>query len=287
MLKNKGHYIIGLDIYAEIDSELQKSLDEYRQHNLLIREGIEQIVTDIDCVVHLAGEASVNANKKLLKLKNELATSYLVEALAKNKSQKIIFISSDKVGKQKQIYADSKKKAEIKIIIGSSNSDFKYTILRCATIYGNGMKSNLLRWIKKVEVGSIRKIPPTNSAISMIGLNDLCQVISSCIDNIATNNKTYLVTDGHSYRINDIESTVRNINSVKNKNIKSYPKFMMYIGSKIGDIFQIVGIKFPIYSGAYHMFFSNKSKHDPGIYDDLGIYPNQNFLEELPALLAE
>ena len=286
LLKKKGHYVIGLDIYSDIQSEISEYIDEYRQYDLLSRGKLEQIVKGIDYVVHLAGEASVNADKKQLKLKNELATSYLVEALAKNENQKIIFLSSEKVNKKKHLYAESKKRAENKIIFSSSNSGLKYTILRCAAIYGKGMKSNLMRWLEKVELGSIRMMPPTNSEISMIGLNDLCQIISGCIDNIATDNKTYLVTDGHSYMISEIESVVRNIHPV-NKNKKTYPKVFIYLGSKIGDIFQSVGIKFPLNSGVYHMFFNNKVKHDPSIYNDLGLYPNQNFLEELPALLTE
>ena len=285
LLKKNGHYVIGLDIYTEIKSELYEVLDDYRQYDLLIRGDISDVVNNLDYVVHLAGEASVNANKNQLKTKNELATAYLVEALAKNKNQKIIFLSSAKVSSQNKYYAKSKKRSENKIIFSSINSDLKYTILRCAVIYGKGMKSNLMRWLKNVQIGSIRKIPPNNSEISMIGISDLCQIISGCIGNFATDNKTYLVTDGHSYRINEIETVVRNINP-DNIN-KIYPKLIIYIAAKIGDILQIIGVKFPLNSGAYYMFFKNKVKHDSRIYNDLGIQPTQNFLEEIPALLAE
>lgn len=286
LLKKKGYFIIGMDISGAIHPEISNFLDEYRQINLLNREEIANKLNDANCVIHLAGEASVNAKKNQLKLKNELITANLVEALNKKDNQKIIFLSSNKINKNNYSYSKSKIKAENKILINSNNSDLKYTILRCSTIYGKGMKSNLMRWLEKVKMGSIHLLPSSDSEISMIGIDDLCQIIIGCIENIATDNKTYLVTDGINYKINDIESAARNYCGT-NKSKKIMPKWFIYIGSKIGDIIQLAGINFPINSNAFHMFFNNKAKHNPGIYNDLGMKPKQNFLVELQSILTE
>jgi len=286
LLKEQDHSVIGMDILNKIQNDLLSVLDEYRQHDLLIQKGIENKIADVECIIHLAGEASVTANKNQIKLKNEVATSNLLEALKNTKIRKILFLSSEKVNLRNHSYAESKYNAEQKIINCSADSDLSYTILRCAAIYGQGMKSNLVRWLEKVKIDSIYSIPPSNSEVSLIGISDLCNIISRCIDNGSTDNKVYLVTDGQTYKINEIEKATRDIFSDSNKT-KYYPKWFVYIGAKVGDILNLLGLKFPLNSSAYHMFFHNKVEHDTSIYNDIGIQPTQNFLEELPVLLSE
>ena len=289
VLENYGHEIIGTDITEEKPLAFEHLNAVYEVCDIVNRKKIARLLNQVDLVIHLAGEASLNVDNSLYKRNNIFAGSLLIEEIIKANVTRLVFLSSIKVENASSNYAISKKIIENKII-NSSPNNFSYTILRCAAIYGRDMKSNIIDWLIKAKNNVLLRIPESKSTLSLIGIDDLCKIISKCIENEAVYNKTYHVSDGVSYSINQLEVAARKLSVAKESkgfkaSIGTYPRWMLYLGAKFGDIVNAFGIKFPFNSSAYNIFFKNIARFDPAIFDDLDYQPTQNFIAEIPAIL--
>jgi len=148
------------------------------------------------------------------------------------------------------------------------------------------MKSNILHWLKKAYKYEICTIPQSDSELAMIGIDDLARLIDACFKNAKSDNKTYLVSDGVSYSINKLELEARELGHNRS-GIAYYPKWLLYIGSKIGDIAGMIGLHMKLNSRSYNLFFKNNVTHSRAIFDDLCICPKQNIFDEMPNLLED
>jgi len=276
--------VFGIDLIESPSVELIKNLEKYICVDLSKTKPSKKIFKNIDVIIHLAGEASLKSNNNKLVRNNIDATQNLIDSLDASE-KKIIFLSSIKT-RDKNEYAKSKLAGEQIIINGAKEKNMTYTILRSAAVYGIGMKSNILHWLKKAYKNEIGAIPHTSSELAMIGLDDLAKLIQACCINKSSDNKTYQVSDGVSYRINKLELEARNLSN-NSSCIGYYSRWLLYIGSKIGDILEIFGLNMSLNSRSYNLFFKNKVEHDTAIFEDLYYLPEQNFFNELPYLLKE
>jgi len=286
-LKDEGHTISGLDKLEKIDPVILSTLEDYNSCDLS-DQAIVHFSHKIDSIVHLAGEASVSAENSQQKNNNVTATKVLLQFAETQQINKIIFLSSEKVdnSNSNSAYAISKRRAEQLILKKSEASGFKSTILRSSMVFGPGMKSNLMGFLRRIKRGKHFALPNSQSSVSMIGVHDLCRLVCGCLNNSQTDNNVYKVTDGRSYGINAIEYAVREQYKIKTPNL-TYPKVLLYLSGKLGDLSAAIGIKFPINSNAYAMLFENQARHDDSIYSDTGIKPQQNFFDEIQSILAD
>lgn len=283
VLNNNQHMVFGIDLIESPSVELIKNLEKYICVDLSKTKPSKKIFRNIDVIIHLAGEPSLKSNNKLVR-NNIDATQNLIDSLDVSE-KKIIFLSSIKTNERNE-YAKSKLAGEQIIINGAKEKNMTYTILRSAAVYGIGMKSNILLWLKKAYKNEIGAIPYTSSEIAMIGLDDLAKLIQACCINKSSNNKTYQVSDGVSYPINKLELEARNLGN-NSSCTGCYSRWLLYIGSKIGDIVGIFGLNMSLNSRSYNLFFKNTVEHDTAIFEDLYYLPEQNFFNELPYLLKE
>lgn len=284
-LNDEGHTASGLDRSETIDPITHSILENYYSCNLSAQE-IDKKFKKIDVIVHLAGEASVSEKKSKHKKDNIDATISILEFAESHNIKKIIFLSSEKVNNNNSAYAQSKRDAEQLILQKSEATGLHFTILRCALVFGPGMKNNLVGFLLKIKRGKLLSLPSTQSTLSMIGVHDLCRIICACIKNNQTNNKVYKVSDGRSYGINTLEHAVRYQFRLESPKL-TYPKMLLFLGGKIGDLSSYVGIKFPLNSNAYAMLFDNKTTHDKSIFVDTGITPRQNYFDEIKSTLTD
>jgi len=284
VFNNNQHKVFGIDLIESPSIELIKNLEKYICIDLSTTKPSKEIFKNIDVIIHLAGEASlISKNKKLVR-NNINTTQNLIDSLD-GSVKKIIFLSSIKTS-DKNEYAKSKLAAEQIIINGAKEKEMTYTILRSAAVYGFGMKSNILHWLKKAYKNEIGAIPNSSSELAMIGLDDLAKLIQACCINENSDNKTYQVSDCVSYPINKLESEARNLSN-KSSCISYYSRRLLYIGSKIGDIAGIFGLNMSLNSRSYNLFFKNTVEHNKAIFEDLYYLPEQNFFNEMPNLLKE
>lgn len=275
--------IVGLD--RILNKNVKPIVNEYIQTELSECEDDRFSVKQIDYIVHCAGEASVDAAKKInLDYK---ATKKLVDIALKNNIKKIIFVSSNKVGSDSESdYSKSKNELELLIKKEIEGTGISYTFIRSSIVYGLGMGSNIYTWLNMINLKNIPALPSSGSQLLMINVRDLCNCIEICIDNNITDNKVYVVSDGYIYGINEIESIARRVFGKSTRYIVC-PKCLLYIASKMGDIFSKLNIHLPINSRIYNMMFKNSVYMPNEFENDTGFEPGTNFFNEIPVIFSK
>ena len=185
------------------------------------------LLKNIDCIIHCAGKAHVTNKNDLIEedIFNSInvdGTENLAHQAATAGVKKFIFLSSIKVNGEsthtpnldnndidkseffthldkplpQDLYGFSKFKAENILREISKKTDLNICILRLPLVYGEGVKGNLKRLIKLVRSGIPLPFGLINNQRSMIGLENLSDLIIRCIEHPAAEGKTFLVSDG-------------------------------------------------------------------------------------------
>jgi UDP-glucose 4-epimerase len=234
----------------------------------------------IDTIIHLAGEANVQARKEIHFRNNYLCSLNLLQSAKRYKVNKIVFLSSIKAANNSH-YGSTKYNVEKEIIQLSKTTQTSYTILRCAIVYGPGMRSSIANWINLTRKKWFPALPKSNSSVEMIGINDLCKAIEICISDNTTDNKMYELSDGNAYNVNEIERHSREFFQ-NQKPIFRVPIPVVYLLAKLGDVCAFFNIKLPINSISYNILFNNIIVRDKPFELDTGFQPMQNFFDEIP-----
>lgn len=200
------------------------------------------ILDDIDCIVHCAGKAHVMNETKTnmlnsYRLANVESTRKLAVKAAEAGVKKLIFLSSIKVNGEettykkkntnsnsqkqhmfsihdtpdpKDPYAISKFEAEKVLWEVSAKTQLQVTVVRLPLVYGQNVKGNLARLIKMVKLGVPLPFSTVKNQRSMIGLENLVDLIIRCIDHSSAAGKTLLVSDGEDLSTPDLVNYIAN-----------------------------------------------------------------------------
>ncbi len=169
-----------------------------------------------DCVIHCAGIAHViNEFKKntldVYRKINVKGTINLAEQAAALGVKRFIFLSSIKVNgertlgslhfkhddipKPEDAYGISKLEAEKGLYEISKKTGLEIVIIRAPLVYGPGVKGNLKRLIKLIKSRLPLPFSSINNKRSLIGIDNLLDIIINCINNPNAAGKTFLVSD--------------------------------------------------------------------------------------------
>lgn len=207
-----------------------------------------KILIDIDYVIHCAGQsASISFNKKKnyqnYKEVNIDGTKNLAYQSAKFGVKRFIFLSTAKIIllpkdnneiQKDNLYEFSKLEGENELKKISKSTNLEITIIRPPIVYGKGVKGNLNRLIKLIEMSIPFPFGLVKNKRSFIGLDNLLDFIIKSINHPKAAGQTFYVSDG-----NDL-STVELINQISlamNKPVKilSFNPFLIKIfGTLIG-----------------------------------------------------
>ena len=171
-----------------------------------------------DCIIHSAGLTHQMSSVKDINVYNLVnigGTKCLAEQAAEAGVKRLVFLSSVKVNgestdqinmKQKfsyedkpnpqDLYAKSKLGAEKSLWEISSITGLEVVVVRLPLVYGNGVKGNLKRLIKLVKSGIPLPLSLVKNQRSMIGIDNLIDLLVQCIDHPKANGKTFLASDG-------------------------------------------------------------------------------------------
>jgi nucleoside-diphosphate-sugar epimerase len=170
-----------------------------------------------DCVIHCAGRAHVfkelkNESLDIYRRINVEGTINLAEQAAANGVRRFIFLSSVKVNGERTVesscfkyddtpkpvdaYSISKWEAEKGLQEISKKTGLEIVIIRAPLIYGPGVKGNLKRLIKLVKSGIPLPLGLVKNHRSLIGIDNLIDIIIKCISHPKAARKTFLVCDG-------------------------------------------------------------------------------------------
>ncbi|MBU4269148.1 MAG: NAD-dependent epimerase/dehydratase family protein [Acidobacteria bacterium] len=162
---------------------------DYRHADILEPTSLLSVVQEVDCVIHAAGLAHIFDKSKAVRAPfkeiNEIGTANMVQAAANAGVRHFVLISSVSVyggsrnggaedsGCDPQgSYAQSKYQAEQRAIEISRDSGMALTILRLATLYGEGDPGNVARLMRTIDRGRFLWIGDGSNCKSLLYRDD-------------------------------------------------------------------------------------------------------------------
>lgn len=180
--------------------------------NLVSLDRIAEL--EIDVVIHLAGrahigeESDLEAEHQFYSSNVELSVNIANES-AKAGAKRFIFISSigvlgisslepfvsSSAAAPSDLYSISKFKAELKLQNWSSSSCRELVIIRPPLVYGREAPGNFGKLTKLVHKNLPLPLGAIHNKRSFVALDNLVDLIVTCIDHPGAANQTFLVSD--------------------------------------------------------------------------------------------
>lgn len=175
-------------------------------------------LTGVDVIVHLAGRAHMRTKNvvdplAVFRRVNVEGTVNLVRQAAVAGVRRFVFASSIKVNGEvtqpgqlftaddipapQDPYGISKYEAELGLHEVAKQTGIDVVIIRPPLVYGPGVKANflaLVQWLARdipLPLGAIH-----NNKRSLVALDNLVDLLITCVDHPAAANQTFLVSDG-------------------------------------------------------------------------------------------
>ena len=177
-----------------------------------------KVLSDVSLVIHCAARVHVmneRATDPLAEFRrvNVAGTLRLARQAAEARVRRFVFVSSIKVNGEHSLpgqpftadqipnpcdpYGISKYEAEAGLRALSAETGMEVVIIRPPLVYGQGVKGNfitMLRWLQRgipLPLGGV-----TENRRSLVFLDNLVDLICTCLDHPAAANQTFLVSDG-------------------------------------------------------------------------------------------
>ncbi|MDC3278793.1 SDR family oxidoreductase [Litorivicinus sp.] len=187
------------------------------------------VFSNIDCIIHAAARAHImidEASDSLAEYRrvNVEGTLNLARQAVAARVKRFIFISSIKVNGEQTInnrafraddlpapvdaYGVSKWEAEQGLMKIAAETGLEVVIIRPSLVYGPGAKGNLAILNKLVAKGIPLPLGSIENQRSLIGLDNLVDLIITCIDHPLAANQVFLASDGKDLSISDLVRSV-------------------------------------------------------------------------------
>jgi nucleoside-diphosphate-sugar epimerase len=171
------------------------------------------LVADVDVVVHLAArvhvmdEGGASAHAQYHRVNVE-GTRRLAEQAAAAGVRRFVFLSSLKVhGESGAIteasplapvdpYGASKRDAEAALRAVADTSRMEVVVIRPPLVYGPGVKANFHALLSAVRRGVPLPLGAIDNRRSLVGVDNLVDLLVTCLDHRAANSHAFLVSDG-------------------------------------------------------------------------------------------
>ena len=172
---------------------------------------------EVDVVVHVAARAHVMSDTATSPLQeyrrvNTAATIELAQKAAESGVQRFLFVSSIKVNGEatelgapfisdapampQDAYGVSKMEGEQGVQQVAHATGMAYVVVRPPLIYGPGVKANfevMMRWL---DMGIPLPLATIHNKRSLVALDNLVDMLVTCIEHPSAANQTFLVSDG-------------------------------------------------------------------------------------------
>jgi nucleoside-diphosphate-sugar epimerase len=173
-------------------------------------------LNSVSVVVHLAARVHVMNDQETDPLSafrkvNVDGTLNLARQAASIGVKRFIYLSSIKVNGEftnnqhafshndapnpQDAYSQSKAEAEEGLRLLAIESRMEVVIIRPPLVYGPGVKANFLRMLKFLERGIPLPFGLINNSRSLVGIDNLVDLIALCIKHPSAANQTFLVSD--------------------------------------------------------------------------------------------
>jgi nucleoside-diphosphate-sugar epimerase len=174
-------------------------------------------LSGVESVVHLAARVHVmreSAHEPLTEFRrvNVAGTLRLARQAAAAGVRRFVFMSSIKVNGEGTLaarpygagdaaapvdaYGISKYEAELLLLELARETGIEVVIIRPVLVYGSGVKGNFLSMMRWLRKGMPLPFGAIHNQRSLVGLNNLVDLVVRCLDHPAAANQTLLVSDG-------------------------------------------------------------------------------------------
>jgi nucleoside-diphosphate-sugar epimerase len=241
-LLEKGLSIIGIDTKDTNNCVYHNSPNfEFFEADITDAKTFPDQLKEANVLVHCA--ALVHKQSHDLSRENYFRVNYegtknILDFLYKDKLQQIIFLSTVSVygdlpndmvpdentpAAPEDFYGESKLAAENEIKEFSEKYHIPYTIFRLVPVYGDFFLLNINKRIYLPGKMAFYKIGSGEQRLSLCSVNNVVDVIATCINNPSFYNNTFIVKDAEDYSINGIISIFKEIYSQKGKPVLRIP----------------------------------------------------------------
>ena len=170
-----------------------------------------KVVVHLAARVHVMNDAATDALAEFRRV-NVAGTLHLAKQAVEAGVQRFVFISSIKVNGEGTLlghpyttedlpvpvdpYGISKREAEDALRQLAIDTGLEVVIIRPPLIYGPGVKANFLSMIRLLDKGVPLPLGAIRNQRSLVALDNLIDLIITCIHHPAAANQTFLVSDG-------------------------------------------------------------------------------------------
>ncbi|TEW50710.1 UDP-glucose 4-epimerase family protein [Psychromonas algicola] len=209
----------------------------------------QDALIDVEVVIHCAARVhvmndAVSSPLEAFRNVNTYGTLNLAQQAAETGVKRFIFISSIKVnGESSELgfpfkpddkfmpadpYALSKYEAEVGLRKIATETGMEVVIIRPPLVYGPGVKANfasMMKWVHKgipLPLGGIK-----NNLRSLVSVDNLVDLIITCIDHPKAANHTFLVSDDQDLSTTDLLQNMALALNVKSKLISIAPSWFV------------------------------------------------------------
>lgn len=243
-----------------------KNIEYVPVGNISQQTNWKSALSDIDCIIHCAGRAhrmNENKNSNMYRLINTEGTKNLAKQAAEAGVKRLVFLSSIKVNgeftneigdkqkffyndipKAKDVYAKSKFEAEKILFEISSTSGLEVVVIRLPLVYGNNVKGNFAQLIQIIKKNIPLPLSKVKNQRSMIGIDNLIDLLICCIDHPEASGKTFLASDGEDLSTPELIKLIASSMGRK-ANLFPLPIFILkFLGSVFGrseEIKRLIG----------------------------------------------
>jgi len=180
----------------------------------------------IDVVIHCAGLAHIKANssedyQRSMHQANVELTAHMIQLALQRQAKRFVLLSSVAVhgfgtgtGRAASAmdapapcnaYGASKLDAELLLQQHSAGTAISYTIIRPPLVYGQGAPGNFRTLINLLRSGlPLPLASATRNRRSFVGIDNLVDLLITCINHPAAANQTFLVSDGEDLSTADL-----------------------------------------------------------------------------------
>lgn len=220
-----------------------------------LSDNFGQAMSGVDVVIHTAARVHVmddSANDPLSEFRkvNVEGTLNLARQAAAANVKRFIFISSIKVNGESTIsgepftaddqsdpidpYGISKWETEAGLQQLAKDTGMEVVIIRPPLVYGPGVKANFRSMMRWVNLGVPLPLGAINNQRSLVALDNLVDLIVTCIEHPAAANQTFLAGDGEDLSTTEL---LQRIGKALGKPARLIPlpvSFLTFVASLLG-----------------------------------------------------
>ena len=214
----------------------------------------------MECVIHCAARAYVMNEIESDGLAayhsvNVVGTKRLAEQAAALDVRRLVYLSSVKVNGESTAFDEmyhnsdqpapndpyglSKLEAEEVLLEVSAKTGLEIVIVRPPLVYGPGVKGNLFRLLKLVSLGIPLPLGAVDNRRSLIGLENLVDLLICCVDHPNAAGQILLVSDGEDLSTPDL---IRGLAQAMDKSPKLLPvpvSWLYVLGKLTGKLSEV------------------------------------------------